>query len=233
MIFILSDEALDIPVDEEDFVEEVNETFQIGDNQYYHDSSDNTSKHLGLRNENPPDTIENQTASSINFSPISQNSATEINCDEKFVPVIPMALIEPAATFSVSDSGPPSPMETGSPVHRLNEMKASQPDFFLSCSDDDKPDIPDPYMNSLEIIETKPAIFLDVCIIDSEIRNESRSNSQFVLYVMQYDALYWVEAEKEPVLRTRQAKRRHREFINLHSRLEDNTLYKKSLKGNS
>ncbi|CAG2199652.1 SNX19 [Mytilus edulis] len=185
MIFILSDEALDIPVDEEDFVEEVNETFQIGDNQYYHDSSDNTSKHLGLRNENPPDTIENQTASSINFSPISQNSATEINCDEKFVPVIPMALIEPAATFSVSDSGPPSPMETGSPVHRLNEMKASQPDFFLSCSDDDKPDMPDPYMNSLEIIETKPAIFLDVCIIDSEIRNESRSNSQFVLYVMQ------------------------------------------------
>ncbi|XP_076072193.1 uncharacterized protein LOC143044184 [Mytilus galloprovincialis] len=231
MIFILSDEALDIPVDEEDFVEEVNERFQIGDNQYYHDSSDNTSKHLGLRNENPPDTIENQTASSINFSSISQNGATEINCDEKFVPVIPMALIEPAATFSVSDSGQPSPVKTGSPVHKLNEMKASNPDFFLSCSDDDKPDMPDPYMNSLEIIETKPAIFLDVCIIDSEIRNESRSNSQFVLYVMQYDALYWVEAEKEPVLRTRQAKRRHREFINLHSRLEDNTLYKKSLKG--
>ncbi|CAC5390196.1 SNX19 [Mytilus coruscus] len=231
IILILSDEALDIPVDEEDFVEEMSEKFQMGDNQYSHDSFDNTSKHLGLRNENPPDIIENQTASSINFSSRAQNGATEINCDEKFVPVIPMALIEPATALSVSESDQPSPVETGSPVHKLNEMKTSKPDFFLSCSDEDKPDMPDPYMNSLEIIEPKPAIFLDVCIIDSEIRNESRSNSQFVLYVIQYDALYWVEAEKEPVLRTRQAKRRHREFINLHSRLEDNTLYKKSLKG--
>ncbi|KAK3089975.1 hypothetical protein FSP39_008133 [Pinctada imbricata] len=72
-------------------------------------------------------------------------------------------------------------------------------------------------------------IFQEVNIIDTETTNESRSSTQYTLYVVEYAAWYTTD-DNVRKLRTQTVKRRFREFVNLQGRLEDNPSYKASLK---
>ncbi|KAL8574955.1 hypothetical protein ACOMHN_052120 [Nucella lapillus] len=72
-------------------------------------------------------------------------------------------------------------------------------------------------------------IFQDISIPSTMICQEFRSNSQFTVYQIEYESLHFSETGI-PVMKTGTAKRRYREFVNLMSRLEDNTAYKRLLK---
>nr|KAG5701093.1 hypothetical protein BaRGS_002569 [Batillaria attramentaria] len=72
-------------------------------------------------------------------------------------------------------------------------------------------------------------IFQDISIPSTSTGQEFRSNASYTLYHIEYEALHFSESGN-PVLRTGTVKRRHREFTNLMSRLEDNAAYKRLLK---
>ncbi|XP_076457272.1 uncharacterized protein LOC143291305 [Babylonia areolata] len=72
-------------------------------------------------------------------------------------------------------------------------------------------------------------IFQDIAIPSTMSCQEYRSNSQFTVYNIEYEALHFSETGI-PVMKTGTAKRRYREFVNLMSRLEDNPAYKRLLK---
>ncbi|CAL1535135.1 unnamed protein product, partial [Lymnaea stagnalis] len=63
----------------------------------------------------------------------------------------------------------------------------------------------------------------------TRINTEFRSSSQYSLYIIEYEALYFTD-EGKSVIRSGEVMRRYREFTNLHSRLERHQAYKKYLK---
>ncbi|BFZ21063.1 hypothetical protein BsWGS_24102 [Bradybaena similaris] len=72
-------------------------------------------------------------------------------------------------------------------------------------------------------------IFQDVTIPETSINHEFRSSTQYSLYNIEYEALYFTE-EGKSVIRTGNVRRRYREFLSLQSRLESHSGYKKYLK---
>ncbi|XP_076349834.1 sorting nexin-19-like [Tachypleus tridentatus] len=80
------------------------------------------------------------------------------------------------------------------------------------------------------------SLFTDICITNTEQQQEP-GRGPFTLYCIQYEALYILspddDSEDEPQLvkHTSMVKRRFREFLTLQSRLEDNKVMCKHLKG--
>ncbi|XP_013400979.1 uncharacterized protein LOC106166859 [Lingula anatina] len=74
-------------------------------------------------------------------------------------------------------------------------------------------------------------IFQNVYITQTETATEPSftSNKPYTLYKIEYEAWYLTE-EEEFILQKKVVWRRFREFVNLHSRLENSDLYKKCIK---
>ncbi|XP_060583829.1 sorting nexin-19-like [Ruditapes philippinarum] len=75
----------------------------------------------------------------------------------------------------------------------------------------------------------RPSVFQDVRITSTEKAKEVGSFGEYTLYNVEYEALYQSDVG-ELVYKSGTVKRRFKEFINLQSRLEDNPVYKKSMK---
>lgn len=79
-------------------------------------------------------------------------------------------------------------------------------------------------------------LFMNVCIPKTELSTDS-NGCPYVLYSIQYDGIYMIkdqnnqEDEPELILQTTITKRRFQEFLNLHSRLEENNNLKAALRG--
>lgn len=182
MILILSNEPLDVPLNGEDLLHDESVLVQRTE------INENSSNCINTHNKIPPERLVNQTGSEA-FENNHLQSLIDNDTEEKFLPKVPMALIQPPLSISEIEKETLS-TEKNSPKLKLDKnevndiasMKQMKSDFFLSCEEDQQPEN---YMSSLEIIEQKPAIFQDVLIVDNEIRNESRSTSQFVLYTLQ------------------------------------------------
>ncbi|XP_070534260.1 sorting nexin-19-like [Ptychodera flava] len=67
----------------------------------------------------------------------------------------------------------------------------------------------------------------DVHLPETTVATEYRSTKEYTLYVVKYST---VNSEDQTELEVHEVKRRYREFLNLHSRLEDNAQLKKHLK---
>ncbi|XP_002741816.2 sorting nexin-19-like [Saccoglossus kowalevskii] len=74
------------------------------------------------------------------------------------------------------------------------------------------------------------AIYHNLCFPGSEIATEYRSSKEYTLYLIQYETLRSGNSSDSPKYDVHMVKRRYREFLNLHSRLEDNAQLKKHIK---
>ncbi|XP_059158195.1 sorting nexin-19-like [Physella acuta] len=118
-----------------------------------------------------------------------------------------------------------------SPLHEPISQQSS-----IELSEESPCPTPSPSTQHLEfnvaddavIKDSDNRIFQDISIPKTMTNTEFRSTTQYSLYIIEYEALYF--SEGNPVIRSGLVKRRYREFINLHSRLEGNQSYRKHLK---
>lgn len=195
MILILSNEPLDVPLNDEVLLHDESVPVQRTE------INENSSNCINTHNQIPPERLLNQTGSEA-FKNNHLQSLIDNDKEEKFLPKVPMALIQPALSISEIEKETLSTKKNSlklkldkNEVNDIASVKQTKPDFFLSCEEEQ----PENYMSSLEIIEQKPAIFQDVLIVDNEIHNESRSTSQFVLYTLQV-CILWLKPIPHTVL---------------------------------
>ncbi|GFO46174.1 sorting nexin-19 [Plakobranchus ocellatus] len=120
------------------------------------------------------------------------------------------------------DANTLSPLLTPSPT--VKEAPASTQDLF---DYDASSNIWDNVVKSYALDDRR--IFQDVSIPETIVSTEFRSSTQYSLYVIHYEALYFSE-EGKSIIRSGTVRRRYREFTNLQSRLENQIAYKQFMK---
>ncbi|XP_050419333.1 sorting nexin-19 [Patella vulgata] len=107
----------------------------------------------------------------------------------------------------------------------VHKVDTSITDTTLPSSDENKENLTN---DTTPVLSDSSLIFQDVSITDTETATEFRSQNSYTLYIVQFEAMYF--SDKGPVLRSGTTKRRFREFVNLNSRLDNNSYYKDLLK---
>ncbi|GFS08788.1 sorting nexin-19 [Elysia marginata] len=185
--------------------------------------------------------LSRETISANNLSEIASGAGTDKVEDLQLTPAISDCDASPAAGFfsninslfsfsasthsnseCVLDPSPLSPLLTPSPTAQDAPPSANQ-DSHSFESNNAWHDMVKSY------IFDDRRIFQDVSIPETVLNTEYRSSTQYSLYIIHYEALYFSE-EGKSIIRSGTVRRRYREFTNLQSRLESQVSYKQFMK---
>ncbi|KAL4218053.1 Sorting nexin-19 [Mactra antiquata] len=194
-------------------IEEVcDEAKEIGDEE-----GDKDETLVSLDTENTEKQSNNIASETVDEPPRDKIPSTSSEYDERsssnIFPSLPFSFPNPLNFIDRKKLSPST--ETVSPPCIGTEIKRSLSHGDVGSSSP-------PWLS-----EETPSIFLDVQITSTETAKESYS--EYTLYIVEFEALYQTE-ESTLVHKSGTVKRRYSEFVNLQSRLDDNAVYKKSMK---